>query len=68
MVKSHLRAILCAINSAQETVGTLACENYPFTPFCDDDFREMFYQLNDMSLKIHEKIEQASKEQAAQLG
>lgn len=57
MNKKELTAILYALQNAQDTIETLACENYPYTAFQDEDLRRMFYRLNDMCLTIDKKLE-----------
>lgn len=56
MDKKRLEAIYGAVWHAEETVEVLACENYPYTPFEDDDLRKMFYDLNDMCILLSQKI------------
>lgn len=56
MDKKSLEVIQNAIWHVKDTISTLACEDYPVTPFVDDDLREMYYGLNDMSIKLTEKI------------
>ena len=57
MTKKELRLIRGSITNAMNAIELLACDNYPYTGFNDDDFRKMYYQLNGMCLKICEKME-----------
>ena len=57
MNKKELRLIRNIITNAQDAIELLACDNYPYTDFHDDYFREVFYQLNDIAFSISKKIE-----------
>lgn len=61
MTTKEMKTILFAIRNAKTAIEELACENYPDTEFEDEDFREMFYKLNDMCITINEKIDAAEK-------
>lgn len=54
----HLEAIQCAIRHAKDTIEILACENYPYTDFFDEEFRKMFVDLTKMSLLLTKKVEE----------
>ena len=56
MNKQELRLIRNIIANAMDAVGLFACDNYPYTDFQDDYFREVFYQLNDIGFSISKKI------------
>lgn len=56
MDEKRLEAIYGAVRHAKETVEVLACENFPYTNFEDDDLRKMFYDLNDMCILLSQKI------------
>lgn len=56
MDKKKLEIILDGIWHVKNTISTLCCENYPMTPFEDDDLSEMFYSLNDMCILLGQKI------------
>lgn len=51
-----LTVIRTAIRSAQDIIEELACEDYPHTPFKDEDLSDIFYQLNSMGIALTEKI------------
>ena len=57
MTKKELIVIRRCICSAQEAIEQLACENYPYSKFCDSDFRDMFYSLNSMAISLTSKID-----------
>ena len=61
MTIKEMKTILFAIRNAKASIEELACENYPDTEFEDEDFRNMFYSLNDMCITINEKIYAAEK-------
>lgn len=61
MTPKEMKTILFAIRNAKAAIEELACENYPDTEFEDEDFREMFYKLNDMCITINEKIDAAEE-------
>ena len=42
--------------NAMDAITLFACDNYPYTDFKDDYFREVFYQLNDIGFSISKKI------------
>lgn len=67
MTVKELKVIHEALWAACRIVENLACENYPHTEFEDDDFRRMFYELNDMCIMVSNKEEelQERKEQKA---
>ena len=56
MNKKELRLIRNIIANAMDAITLLACDNYPYTDFKDDYFREVFYQLNDIGFNISKKI------------
>lgn len=56
VTKNELFVLLNAITNAQTVIQHLGTENYPYTSFDDPDFKEMFYMLNDMCIKLHQKI------------
>lgn len=51
-----LTVIRAAIWSAKDIIEELACEDYPYTPFKDEDLSDIFYQLNSMGIALTEKI------------
>lgn len=51
-----LTVICTAIWSAKDITEELACEDYPYTPFEDEDLSDMFYQLNSMGAALTEKM------------
>lgn len=57
MTKKELCVIRECIRGAQQVIKSLACEDYPFTEFCDSDFRDMYYSLNSMAMSLTSKIE-----------
>lgn len=57
MTEKELRVILRGISSAKENIELLACENYPHASFVDQDFEDMFYELNRMAMLVHAKID-----------
>lgn len=59
MTKKELKAVYIAISHARQTIEELCAENYPHTAFADDDFKNWFYDLNDMCLAMRDKIEAA---------
>lgn len=61
MTTKEMKTILFAIRNAKTAIEELACEHYPDTEFQDEDFRKMFYTLNDMCITINEKIDDAEK-------
>lgn len=61
MTIKEMKTILFAIRNAKAAIEELACEHYPDTAFEDEEFRTMFYSLNDMCITINEKIEDAEK-------
>ena len=52
-----LTVIRTAIWSAKDIIEELACEDYPNTPFEDEDLSDIFYQLNSMGIALTEKME-----------
>lgn len=52
-----LTVIRTAIWSAKDIIEELACEDYPHTPFKDEDLSDIFYQLNSMAVTLTEKME-----------
>lgn len=52
-----LTVIRTAIWSAKDIIEELACEDYPYTPFEDEDLSDIFYQLNSMGIALTEKME-----------
>lgn len=62
MDKKYFEVIRDSIWHLKNTISALACENYPMTPFLDDEMRDMFYDLNDMYLTITDKIRSLEKE------
>ena len=52
-----LTVIRTAIWSAKDIIEELACEDYPHTPFKDEDLSDIFYQLNSMGIALTEKME-----------
>lgn len=52
-----LTVIRTAIWSAKDIIEELACEDYPHTPFKDEDLSGIFYQLNSMGIALTEKME-----------
>ena len=62
MNEKALVVILDALRHARDTVEVLACENYPYTDFYDDRFKEIFYDLNDMNIKVSKIIDDQKKE------
>lgn len=56
MTVKELRVIYDAIWNAKSAIENLACENYPRTPFVDNDLNDMFYTLNDMNIKLTAKM------------
>lgn len=63
MNEKALVVILDALRHARDTVEALACENYPYTDFYDDRFEEIFYDLNDMNIKVTKIIDEQKKEE-----
>ena len=61
MTKKELRIIRDAIGLAQSASEALACENYPYTDFDEKYLNDMHYDLNDMWLKLSEKIKEADQ-------
>lgn len=59
MTKKELRVIRDAIILAQSAIEALACENYPYSAFDAKYLSDMHYALNDMCLKLSEKITEA---------
>ena len=59
MTVKEMNCMREAIRCAQNVIEQLACENYPYTEFEDEDFHSMFYQLNGMCIAIGKKIEAA---------
>ena len=57
MTKKELNVILKSLSHAQDVIEDLACENYPWSTFKDNELRDMFYRLNDMCLTIDKKLE-----------
>lgn len=55
--KKELIAIKKALEHAQDVIALMGTENYPFTSFSDPEIRDMFYELNSMSLQLIGKIE-----------
>ena len=53
----ELRVIFNALDHAQRSIEELCNENYPYTNFCDPDFRMMFYTLNDFCIRVSKKID-----------
>ena len=58
MTKKELIVIQRCICSAQEAIEQLACENYPYSGFCDAAFHDMFYSLNSMAISLTSKIDE----------
>ena len=56
MSKNEIEAIRAALICAADTIQHLGTKNYPYTDFEDREIEEMFYSLNTMILKLHEKI------------
>lgn len=60
MTINEMRCIQEAIRNARVAIDCLAeREDVSYPRFKDEDFRKMFYQLNDMSLAISDKIKAA---------
>lgn len=59
MDKKSLIAILHSIRHARDIVQTMACDNYPDTPFYDSDISRMFYELNTMCVTLSKKVKYA---------
>lgn len=57
MTKKELNVIWKALNHAQEVIEDLACENYPWTAFEDQEMSNLFYQLNDMCITVNKRLE-----------
>lgn len=57
MDKKKLEIIQDGIWHVKNTISTLCCENYPMTPFEDDDLGKMFYDLTCMSILLRKKIQ-----------
>ena len=62
MNEKVLDVILSALRHARDTVEALACENYPYTAFYDERLKEIFYDLNDMNIKVTKIIDEQKKE------
>lgn len=56
MSKNEIEAIRAALICAADTIQHLGTKNYPYTDFEDREIEEMFYSLNAMILKLHDKI------------
>lgn len=56
MSKNEIKAIQAALMCAAYTIQHLGTKNYPHTDFEDQEIKEMFYGLNSMILKLHDKI------------
>ena len=61
MTKKELRVIRDSISLAQSAIESLACENDPYTAFDAKYLSDMYYALNDMCLKLSEKITEAAQ-------
>lgn len=59
MTIKELKCLHSAIWHVKELIEELDCEDYPFTEFQDPDLCKMFYELNDMSIAITKKIDEA---------
>lgn len=57
MTVKEMKCVYAAISNAQYAIEQLACENYPYTEFEDEDVREMFYTLNSFCISIRKKID-----------
>lgn len=57
MTIKELKQIRNAVWHARETVELLATENFPFTDIEDAEIRDIFYNLNEMSITISNKID-----------
>ena len=62
MNEKALRVIHDAIRHARDSIGDLACENYPFTNFSDARLEKLFYGLNDMDIEVTKIIDEQKKE------
>lgn len=62
MNEKALDVILDALRHARDTVEFLACENYPYTDFHDKRLKKIFYDLNDMNIKVTKIIDEQKKE------
>ena len=62
MDEKTLRAILACIHGAKDVIQCLAIGNWPDRVSEDNDINEMFYQLNDIALKLYEKIHELEGE------
>ena len=58
MTKKELCVIQDCIRAAQNSIKNLACENYPYSEFCDPDIKDMYYHLNDMCRLLTRKEEE----------
>ena len=56
MSKNELRAIKEALSGAADVILCLGDKNYPKADFDDEDTADMFYSLNTMIRKLHDKI------------
>lgn len=57
MTRKELKVIWNALDNAQNAIGGLCTEDYPYTDFNDPDFRKMFYTLNAMCITVHRKMD-----------
>ena len=62
MNEKALDVILSALRHSRDKVEALACENYPFTDFYDERLKKIFYDLNDMDIKVTKIIDEQKKE------
>ena len=56
MTKKELCVIQDCIRAARNSIENLACENYPYSEFCDLDIKDMYYRLVDMSILLTRKM------------
>lgn len=56
MNEKTLSVIQDALSHAMDTIATLACDNYPHTPFEDKEIGELYYELAFRYVQISEKI------------
>lgn len=64
MTIKEMECVYSAIWHAKELINHLCCEDYPYSDFEDEDFCEMYYELNRMNMDITEKINAAREASA----
>lgn len=59
MVKNEIAVIRSQIRSTMDIIEILARPSgkYGYDDFCDEDIRDLYYNLNDMVILLGEKME-----------